>query len=616
MSSLSEPRRPRLLPSNRKLRHLKGLSLRNLTFLPTHTRTTDDALVPQPSHSKLEAVREDGLKLSHSRSSGNLRRDSLKDATGLGRPTRPRRTSLNLGGAHGNPGVRQKTLEEVVDGIVGDVFFSLHADDRDEPVYVSEVRERSTNFNFRFFDLAARDPTISRSPLLTIRIFARRPKTQSFIYLLSETIDLRTLNFIGTLLDRKYPPNALIFHLTDGVYSLDFPNRISEPRQSPAVPSASYNTLMKLANLESSIEDAIGVRDRIVGQINELLEQAPKNEQEERSQEVKLAEKYVSTQQRVNRQAEKRRDELRDSLKSRRAAIAKGREMQAHAEEDMSASREKLEENRKLVEETETKITGQRRRICADLSEVFPITPIPNAPPLSFQICNIPLPNSTYDAATSRKLDEDVLSAGLGLVSMLTRHLQFYLSHPLPYPLYPYGSRSHARDDISVLDRESPRRDFPLYLPRGGSTTGQWRFEYAWFLLNKDIESLCASQGLRVVDIRHTLPNLKYLLYVCSAGSEDVPERKKGGVRGLWLGRLKSRISLDTPDSVDAGSTNGSRRGSVDSEIMNQHGEVLRNAIIKGQGNGKATEPGNLPFGDGDAKFTLRTKGLRENVGS
>lgn len=72
-------------------------------------------------------------------------------------------------------------------------------------------------------------------------------------------------------------------------------------------------------------------------------------------------------------------------------------------------------------------------------------------------------------------------------------------------------------------------------------------------------------------------------------------------------------MSLDTPDSVDTGSVNGSRRGSMDSEVMNQHGEVLRNAIIKGQGNGAAPEE-DLPFGESDTKFTLRTKGLRENV--
>ncbi|MDU6239764.1 MAG: ATP-dependent Clp protease adaptor ClpS [Bradyrhizobium sp.] len=65
---------------------------------------------------------------------------------------------------------------------------------------------------------------------------------------------------------------------------------------------------------------------------------------------------------------------------------------------------------------------------------------------------------------------------------------------PLPYPLYPYGSRSVARDEISLLpDQPAPppssRREFPLHLPRGGSTLGHWRFEYAWFLLNKDVEA-------------------------------------------------------------------------------------------------------------------------------
>ena len=71
-------------------------------------------------------------------------------------------------------------------------------------------------------------------------------------------------------------------------------------------------------------------------------------------------------------------------------------------------------------------------------------------------------------------------------------------------------------------------REFPLFL-RGGATA-QYRFDYAWFLLNKDIEALCQAAGLKVVDIRHTLPNLKYLLYVCSAGSDELPERKRGGV--------------------------------------------------------------------------------------
>lgn len=384
---------------------------------------------------------------------------------------------------------------------------------------------------------------------------------------------------------------------------------------------------MKLANLESSIEDAIQTQHRIMDQINQILNETPSEVPDNAREEAALAEKYVATQQRANKLAEKRRNELRESLQSRREAMEKGRQQQIKGEEDIASNREKLENAKEMIQQTERQIRGQRRRICSDLSDVFPITPIANAPPLSFQICNIPLPNSVYDGATARTVSEDVLSAALGITTLLTKHLQFYLSTPLPYGLSPYGSRSWARDDISQMtERNASRKEFPLYLPKGGSTAGQWRFEYAWFLLNKDIEALCASQGLKVVDIRHTLPNLKYLLYVCSAGSEDVPERKKGGVRGLWAGRLHGRMpSLQSAPHLDGSqlsSAAGSRRGSNDSDAPNTHSAALRNALLKdgivGAGNSVAVlspdEAIALPFGESETKFTLRTKGLRENV--
>lgn len=423
-------------------------------------------------------------------------------------------------------------------------------------------------------------------------------------------MDLRRLNFIGSLNDRKFPNNALIFHLEDGMYSLDFPNRVSEPKQAQPTATSSYKALMKLANLQSSIDDAMETQQRIMAQINDLLDEQPIDESEVAEEEVALAGKLVATQQRANKMAQKRRDDLRESLRSRRAAMADGRRVRAETESHIAEDQKQLETTRTKSEETEKAIRGQRRRICSELSNIFPIMPIPNAPPLSFQICNIPLPNSVYDAATAKTLNEDVLSASLGLVALLTHHLQFYLSRPLPYPLYPFGSRSSAKDEISQLDvKQAPRREFPLFLPRGGSTTGQWRFEYAWFLLNKDIEALCASQGLKVVDIRHSLPNLKYLLYVCSAGTEEVPERKKGGVRGLWLGRLKGRGTLGDDGTA---SLDGSRRGSMDSTVMENHSEALRDALVK-SGGPKSPEDGfSMPF---DTKFTLRTKGLRENVG-
>ncbi|KAK4066475.1 hypothetical protein Trihar35433_6902 [Trichoderma harzianum] len=630
MSSLSEPRRPRLLPQNRKLRHLKGLSLRNLSFAPVQLRTSDDvALIRSPN--KLGALKEAG-QLHGSRSSDNLRHEARPERS---RSQPPRRTSLSTVSL--SPAQRQKRLKELLDDTLGDVFFSLHVAGIDEPVYVSEVRERSANFNFQFFDLASRGGDVSRSCRIVIRVWARRLKQTTWTFLLEELVDLRNLNFIGTLLDRQYPPNALIFHLEDGVYSFDFPTRQSEPRNAPPVATSSYNALMKLANLESSIEDAIQTQQRIMEQINEILNSSTTDPPDVAEQEVALAQKYVAIQQRTNKLTLARRDELQESLRKRSAAIATGRELQEKVDEDIRNNRETLVASKQLLEQTQQQIRGQRRRICSELADIFPITPIPNAPPLSFQICDVPLPNSIYDAATARTLNEDVLSAGLGLVALVTRHLQLYLGHALPYPLYHYGSRSYAKDDISLLsDKSGSRREFPLYLPRGGSTALQWRFEYAWFLLNKDIETLCTSQGLKVVDIRQTLPNLKYLLYVCSAGSEEVPARKKGGVRGLWAGRLKGRLSA-VPSLMDGESSSaaGSRRGSSDSDLTTQHADALRNAIAKsnsahgnGNGNGNSNGAGGdvadrawspdrdlgLPFASGDAKFTLRTKGLRENI--
>jgi hypothetical protein len=49
---------------------------------------------------------------------------------------------------------------------------------------------------------------------------------------------------------------------------------------------------------------------------------------------------------------------------------------------------------------------------------------------------------------------------------------------------------------------------FPLY----AKGSDRYRFEYAVFLLNKNIEQLMNSQGLNIMDLRHTLPNLKYLI--------------------------------------------------------------------------------------------------------
>ncbi|EON95899.1 putative uv radiation resistance protein [Phaeoacremonium minimum UCRPA7] len=587
-----EVHRPLLLPQNRKLRHLRGIYLRNLTFGRPRGSTADDSAINK-SPSKLAAL-QDGARLHHSLSSETLR------------PPAGRRRSTNLSNA--SPITRQKQLEYMADSKVADAFFSLHSEGYGEPLYISEVAEKATNFNFRFFELSQLGSSVTRSSELTVKIWVKRYQgQQDWSLLIEQDVDLRFLNFLGSLQNTHFPPNCLVFHLLDGVYTLELPNKPVLPKHGEQLPTSSYNALMRLATLDTSIQDALAVQEGLTTQINKLIADEKPNALPEAEDKAQLAKRYMLQQQRAAKAAQKRCDDLRTSIKARRQAIADGQTAQVRSERDVQNALEKLAASKDEQEKTAENIHGQRRRICEDLTAIFNICPVPLGPPLSFQICDIPLPNSTYDT-TLTNAGEDSLSAALGHVALLTDHLQYYLGVPLPYPITPFGSRSSIRDDISIL--ADPQREFPLYIPRGGSSA-QFRFDYGWFLLNKDIEALCNAQGLKVVDIRDTLPNLKYLLYVCSAGTDEVPERKRGGVRGLWAGRMKGR-GVSVAD--DTSSVGGSRRGSADSELLSRQREELRRAIGRTGSLERRLSPTGLPFDENETKLTLRTKGLRENV--
>ncbi|EPE09837.1 uv radiation resistance-associated protein [Ophiostoma piceae UAMH 11346] len=665
-----------LLPQNRKLRHLRGIYLRNLTFPQPRGYSIDDATINKTSVDKRErALSNHSSKvLHHARSSDNLKTSSssatpsshsLSSPATDTQPTRGRRVTLS--GA--NSLARQHILEQALDSSTADAFFSLHCEGCADPLYVSEVEEKATNFNFRFFDLVDLEPFLSRSSQLIIKVWVRRsllpatPATATWILLVEDDIDLRFLGCIGSLNSIHFPPNALVFHLVDGIYMAGVRSpavRAGAKKQAAAVPTSSYNSLMRLANLENSVQDCLATQDRLASQINDLLaqEQPPAlPEAEARCHRVK---KGVAHQRRLTEAARHRRDEIAASIQARRSAISAGRALQKKACADVENASQKLDTSRATAAKTQDSIRGQRRRICEDLIRIFRI--VTNSynsnEPLAFQVCGMPLPNTEYgssvltgaQASFSGASGEDVLSAALGYVALLANALQTYLSVALPYRVTAYGSRSVVRDDISKIPDQ--QREFPLYMPRGGLTS-QYRFDYAWFLMNKNIETLCIAQGLRVVDIRHTLPNLKYLLYVCSAGSEELPERKRGGVRGLWSGHIQRHSIASTMSTVttadDAPShhndtaDDGAGMKAASPEINLRRGSMETSFTFPAKSQAPAPAlssqqraaslampppkrpsdiarspspvPGlNLPFAEGVGTWTLRTKGMRENI--
>ncbi|TVY33687.1 UV radiation resistance associated protein, partial [Lachnellula occidentalis] len=499
----SEASRPLLLPQNRKLRHLQGIYLRNLTLTRPRGQTIDDAAL-----NKTSQKREPQPQIHHAQSSEALRPSQ-----------KGRRRSSNWGAA--SPVARQKKLEDVIDARMADTFFSLHVGGREaaEPVYVSEVVEKAMNPTFRFFDLSEMGPAISRLDTVTVRIWVKRG---DFVPLIEEEVNLQSLQFIGRLENHVFPPNCILFQLVDGIYTIELAGKPPKPKPAPAAPTSSYSALMRLSNLDESIQDALATREEIASQINAILEDMPIDESLQAREEVALASRYVASEKKLLKQSIRRRAELKASIAARRQAIQSGKEAQRRVMDDINNAQEKLANCKALLSTTTTEIHQQRRRICEELLGIFTIEPTTS--PLLFNICSLPLPNSQFDDA-----DEDIVSAALGHVARVVDMLQYYLSTPLPYPITAYGSRSIIHDHISKL--QDNQRTFPLY----NKGTLRFRFEYGVFLLNKDIERLAESQGLKVLDIRQTLPNLKYLLYVCSAGTSELPARKAGGVKGLLM---------------------------------------------------------------------------------
>jgi len=164
---------------------------------------------------------------------------------------------------------------------------------------------------------------------------------------------------------------------------------------------------------------------------------------------------------------------------------------------------------------TTSKLCTCQKELAADLLTIFPIEPT-HTETFSFKILGVPLPNSVFTGC-----DDEQVAIALGFTCHLINMLAYYLGVPLRFPMIPMSSRSTIRDPITASLGDS--RQFPLY----AKGADRYRFEYAVFLLNKNIEQLMNSQSINVIDLRHTLPNLKYLILSLVSGQPSVSHLRK-----------------------------------------------------------------------------------------
>lgn len=191
--------------------------------------------------------------------------------------------------------------------------------------------------------------------------------------------------------------------------------------------------------------------------------------------------------------------------------MAAGREAQEQGASYLTSAEEPLARCRLSLSSTREAIAAQQKRILTDLLSIFPITPragpaASGSPGSQFLIRGLHLPSPPHEDH-----DDSTISAALGYVAQLLYFLSFYLSCPLRYPIKPLGSRSFIRDDISVIQGA---RTFPLWMK--GAVF--YRFEYAVFLVNKDVQQLMEWVGIACVDIRYTLANLRAVFEAVTEG--------------------------------------------------------------------------------------------------
>ncbi|CRG84458.1 UV radiation resistance-associated gene protein [Talaromyces islandicus] len=547
-----------LFSTNKKLRHLQGISIRNLLIAPpsrTRGKTIGDDDIPHSLRSPDKLDTQPGSRnLTHSRSYTDLKSSSTEDPvepnkdnddrareSGRGR----RRSTLFWSGA--NSESRQIKLEDISRSRLADTWFSIHCDGINDPVYISEVVENAMNPAFRFFNLNECGPHVSRSDQLTVKVWAKSEQMSEYMQLLELHLSLRSLQFVGKSLEafhQPLPPNCVLFHFSEGIFTNLTGLPPSQSAASTSVPkgslrgepqpTSSYDALMRLANLDECVQDALATRGRLESQINAILQKnhaalGLMDRVSQAEEKASLVKRNTALERKQVRWNAKRRDELVASIKARREAMNMGRDNQAKTHSHLPDARLKMASSSSLLERNVEDVKGQIRRISEDLLTIYPIEPIPGKT-LAFTIAGLALPNSSFD-----DVDRESVAAALGYTAHLVYLLSFYLSVSLPYPIQPYLSSSLIQDPVSIALQ---RRTFPLH-----PVNVQYRFEYGVFLLNKNIEFLMSRAGLRVLDIRHTLPNLKYLLYILTARTSELPARKAGGFRGLLLGRRTPALS-------------------------------------------------------------------------
>lgn len=310
-------------------------------------------------------------------------------------------------------------------------------------------------------------------------------------------------------------------------------------RETKMMPSYTLDEALQLARKQTELRGLLAEMDELRYQTGSLLQQPEGFVQlrlkcEQQKATCESVRRMVVDEIHDMEQKKAALEQRRSALEVRRNAIRASGSLFRAAEHTRDKLEDAVHTLRSQKAHLEVQVHAQQASLLRDLEAIFPIE-LCDASSLLFSICGLPLPNAVaslsqtelvleekrwkdtvkrHKLASTRPIfhpfDDDSISSAFGLVAQLVVLLSTYLATPVHYPLATAGSRAVIQDGISLM---SGPRAFPLY----AKGMERYRYEYAAFLLNKDIEQLMNVHSVTVIDIRHTLPNLKNLMVTVAA---------------------------------------------------------------------------------------------------
>ncbi|XP_064639445.1 UV radiation resistance-associated protein-like [Lineus longissimus] len=431
-------------------------------------------------------------------------------------------------------------------------YFTLHQTAESKAFYTSEIIEGSLNPNWRSFDLVRfQDDINTASSSFTIRVWGG--KNHNFRLMCEWVLDLSGLVFLGEQTQKdaiKYKPNSLLFGMFDVYFGApmeefqEFPvqdERDAGPRspdvllhsrkveQASVRMSYTTNSLARIITVLRAIKQTQATVRKVRTSIEDrlLLSQSRSRKLAEREmlllkvnqarQELEWQTNQLQQEKDAYERLQATNHQKNISLRNRHDTLTRD------GDRHIDKSKGYFDQRDKYIK-TNAQLFMRRKQLISELAIIYPIEENKNQ---QHTVCGVRLPNSEDFQGE----DETMIACSLGYTCHLVQMISQFLDIPLRYPMEFGVSRSRIHDHI--IDKLSDSdREFPLY----SKGKERFKFNYAVFLLNKNIAQLRNYCGLGTTDLRLTLPNLKSLLELRLGVRFDSPEKLlSGSTKDLYI---------------------------------------------------------------------------------